>query len=153
MGEAKRRKAILGDRYGTKETSKKLPQPSQIVTPIPKGVKMRPDYGTYWVDKNGLKPQYVCIEKPMVDIGQKEANINWVAFGHVATLIVTPEFARNYSPYQVLHIVPDPDDAYYSQLGERVIPFKLVPDSDSDSEPEDEELRHVQATVYDLSAS
>lgn len=119
MGEAKRRKTILGDRYGKTETSRRQ---------LPVADNLMPDYGTHYVETLGITPFFISIEHPQIITGGKEANIGWNAHGYLATLIVTPEFAEAYqqNPSQMLKIIPDPDDAYVTPLGERVVPFKLV---------------------------
>lgn len=124
MGEAKRRKAILGNRYGTSETSKRELHRHKGI-PIPE--KLMPDYGSHYVKTIGVRPMSVSIANPQVITGGNEANINWNAGGYMATLIVSPEFAETYkrNPSQMLEIIPDPDDAYVTPLGERVVPFKL----------------------------
>jgi hypothetical protein len=124
MGEAKRRKAILGERYGASETSKRELHRRGLK-------KLMPDYGTHYLRTFGTTPLNAWIANPQVITGGTEANINWNANGYLATLIVTPEFAEAYkrNPSQVLEIVPDPDDAYVTPLGERVVPFKLVESS------------------------
>ena len=128
MGEAKRRKAVLGDRYGKSETSKRELHRYGKKTDLPIPDKLTPDYGSYYVETMGVTPLNAWIANPQVITGGNEANINWNAHGYLATLIVTPEFAEAYkqNPSQMLRIVPDPDDAYVTPLGERVVPFKLV---------------------------
>jgi hypothetical protein len=122
MGEAKRRKSLLGERYGVPETSKRGMHRHGLK-------ELMPDYGTHYVATMGITPLNVWIENAFVTVGRKEGNICWNAHGYAATLIVTPEFAEAYiqNPSQFLQIVPDPEDAYVTPLGERVVPFKLEP--------------------------
>lgn len=128
MGEARRRKAVLGDRYGKAETSKRELHRLKPKTTLPMPDKLMPDYGTYYLKTMGVTPLNVWIAHPQIITGGTEANISWNAHGYLATLIVTPEFAEAYkrNPSQMLEIIPDPDDAYVTPLGERVVPFKLV---------------------------
>jgi hypothetical protein len=128
MGEAKRRQEILGECYGIPETSKRKLHNSKIENPLPIADGLMPDYGTYCVKTSGIMRRYVYIANPEIVIGSSEGNICWNAEGYMATLIVTPEFAREYqkNPSQMLCIVPDPEDAYTTPLGERVIPFRLA---------------------------
>lgn len=128
MGEAKRRKAILGERYGSRETAKNYR--FNALAP-----KLRPDYGTHYVETVGRMPMICHIANAQILIpqGASEANINWNVGGYMATLIVTPEFALSYQrdPSPMLRIVPDPEDAYVTSLGERVVPFKLAVEDDA----------------------
>jgi hypothetical protein len=96
MGEAKRRKAILGGRYGTSETSKREEHRLKSKTDLPIPDKLMPDYGTYYMKTMGITPLNAWIANPQVITGGTEANINWNAGGYLATLIVTPEFAEAY---------------------------------------------------------
>lgn len=121
MGEAKRRKAILGERYGSPETSNRF---------YAKAPKLLPDYGTHYVETVGRVPMtcHIANAQILIPQGASEANINWKVGGYMATLIVTPEFAASYQrdPSPMLRIVPDPEDAYVTSLGETVVPFKLA---------------------------
>jgi hypothetical protein len=146
MGEAKRRQKIFGEKYGTPETSRRKLHKEKIENPLPKDEglpefdslfkadslpkigKLMPDYGTYYLQTFGKRPLYVEIGYPNIGITNREGNITWNAYGYMATLIVTPEFARQYqkNSSQMLCIVPDPEDAYTTPFGERVIPFKLA---------------------------
>lgn len=123
MGEAKRRKALLGGRYGTPETAKNYRVNA-------KDTNLLPDYGTHYVETMGRVPMtcHIANAQILIPEGASEANINWNVGGYMATLIVTPEFAASYqqNPSPMLRIVPDPEDAYVTSLGERVIPFKLA---------------------------
>lgn len=105
LGEAKRRKLLLKERYGTPETSR---------NPQRYGLKnLLPDYGSYYLEKFGTIPLNAWIENAFVTIGNTEGNICWNANGYAATLIVTPEFAESYiqNPSQFLRMIPDPNDA------------------------------------------
>jgi hypothetical protein len=128
MGEAKRRKAILGGRYGSPETAKDYR--FNALAP-----KLRPDYGTHYVETVGRVPMICHIANAQILIpqGASEANINWNVGEYMATLIVTPEFALSYqqNPLAMLRIVPDPEDAYVTSLGEKVVPFKLAVEDDA----------------------
>jgi hypothetical protein len=122
MGAAKQRKQHLGEKYGTSETA------NQHIKVSGCKVSLQPDYGSEYVRRNGTTPITLELDPKGVIIASSESYVHFDVDGFLGTLITDRNFAeyiRDNSP-QTLTIIPDPDDIYKSQIGERVVPFKLV---------------------------
>lgn len=133
MGEAKRRKQILGENYGLPEFSPTVKRRRQKFDKMleAEGKTLLPDWGSVYLKTFGEIPMTLYIEHPSVYYGdhpQGEAHIGFRAEGCLGTIITTNAKARKFmaNHQQLLRIIPDPSDTYYSQIGEKVVPFKLL---------------------------
>lgn len=133
MGEAKRRKKLLGDKYG-KSAINPLIEFKQIpVNELEKPTSLLPDFGHTYINQFGATPMTVEVQNPFTFYSTKEGYIGFEGFdnslGTIITSVATAKKIGNAT--FVATIKPSLEEKYKTKTtNEWVIPFRFVNESE-----------------------